>query len=66
MASKSRIQGITIELDGQTQGLQKALQDVNKRSIELQSELRDVDRLLKFNPDSVEALNQKTKILQKN
>ena len=61
--AKSRIQGISIVLDGQTQGLQKALQDVNKRSIELQGELRDVEKLLKFNPDSVEALAQKQKIL---
>lgn len=58
-----RIQGITIELDGETRGLDKALKDVNKRSIELQSELRDVDRLLKFSPDNIEAVAQKQKLL---
>lgn len=63
MASKSRIQGITIELDGETSGLEKALKDVNKRSFELQSELRDVDKLLKFDPNNVEALAQKQKLL---
>lgn len=63
MASKSRIQGITISLDGETSGLQKALQDVNKRTISLQSELRDVEKLLKFDPDNVELLAQKQQLL---
>jgi phage-related minor tail protein len=58
-----RIQGITIQLDGETKGLDKALKDVNKRSIELQGELRDVDRLLKFSPDNIEAVAQKQKLL---
>lgn len=62
MANK-RIKGITIELDGETKGLDKALSSVNKRSVELQSELKDVERLLKFNPGNVEALAQKQKIL---
>lgn len=58
-----RIKGITIELDGETKGLDKALADVNKRSRDLQSELRDVDRLLKFDPGNTEALAQKQKLL---
>ena len=61
--AKSRIQGITIELGLEKTGLDKALRDVNKRSVELQQELRDVEKLLKFNPESVEALAQKQKIL---
>jgi phage-related minor tail protein len=58
-----RIQGIVISLDGETKGLDKALNDVNKRSRDLQGELRDVERLLKFSPDNVEALAQKQKLL---
>lgn len=58
-----RIKGITIELDGDTKGLDKALKDVNKESYKLQTELRDVDRLLKFNPKNVELLTQKKKLL---
>nr|WP_124728802.1 replication protein [Staphylospora marina] len=58
-----RIKGITIELDGETKGLDKALADVNKRSRELQKELRDVERLLKFDPGNAEALAQKQQIL---
>lgn len=59
----SRIKGITIEIDGQTTGLQKALSDVTKQSINIQKELRDVDRLLKFDPSNVEAMAQKQKLL---
>lgn len=62
MADK-KIKGITIEIGGETVGLQKALQDVNKKSRELSSELRSVERLLKFDPGNVEALAQKQKIL---
>jgi phage-related minor tail protein len=58
-----KIKGITIEIGGETVGLQKALQDVNKKSRELSSELRSVERLLKFDPGNVEAVAQKQKIL---
>ena len=58
-----RIQGITIELDGETKGLDKALQGVNKQSRDLQGELRDVEKLLKFNPGNTELLAQKQKLL---
>lgn len=61
--AKNRIKGITIELDGKTTGLQNALQDVNKKSIDLQSELKDIEKLLKFDPGNTEALAQKQKIL---
>lgn len=58
-----RIKGITIEIGGETTGLQKALADVNKRSKDLQTELKDVDRLLKFDPGNTEAIAQKQKLL---
>jgi phage-related minor tail protein len=58
-----RIKGITIELDGETTGLQKALSDVTKQSMDIQKELKDVDRLLKFDPSNVEAMAQKQKLL---
>lgn len=57
------IRGITIELDAKTTGLDKALADVNKRSKELNTELRDVNKLLKFSPDSTVLLEQKQKLL---
>ncbi len=58
-----RIKGITIEIDGSTKGLDKALKDVTKESFKLQGELKDVERLLKFNPKNVELLAQKKKLL---
>ncbi|KAB1363897.1 DUF2207 domain-containing protein, partial [Bacillus thuringiensis] len=58
-----RIKGITIEIGGETTGLQNALKDVNKRSNDLTNELKDVERLLKFDPGNVEALAQKQKLL---
>lgn len=65
MAGSSRIKGITIEIDGETTGLQKALSDVTKESIDIQKELKDVDRLLKFDPGNTEALAQKQSLLAK-
>lgn len=59
----SRIKGITIEIGGNTKPLEKALGDVNKRSNSLKSELKDVERLLKFDPKNTEALAQKQKLL---
>ncbi|PGW31831.1 DUF2207 domain-containing protein [Bacillus cereus] len=58
-----RIKGITVEIGGNTVGLQNALKDVNKRSNDLTKELKDVERLLKFDPGNVEALAQKQKLL---
>lgn len=57
------IKGITIEIGGETTKLQKALTDVNKKSKDLQSELRQVDKLLKLNPKDTEMLSQKQKLL---
>ncbi|EEL69651.1 TMP repeat-containing protein [Bacillus mycoides] len=58
-----RIKGITIEIGGNTQPLQNALKDVNKQSDSLAKELKDVERLLKFDPGNVEALAQKQQLL---
>jgi len=58
-----KIKGITIEIGGNTQPLNKALEDVNKKSRDLQSELRQVDRLLKLDPKNTELMSQKQKLL---
>ena len=58
-----RIKGITVEIGGDTVGLEKALKDVNKTSRNLQSELRDVQKLLKFDPNNTELMAQKQKLL---
>jgi phage-related minor tail protein len=58
------IKGITIEIDGETTGLQKALSGVNKQTRDLQSELKQVDKLLKLDPKNTELLAQKQQILK--
>ncbi len=59
----SRIKGITIQLDGDTRGLDSALQSVNRRTKDVQAELKDVERLLKFDPNNVEILAQRQQLL---
>ena len=62
MASKT-IRGITIEIDGATTGLEKALEGVNKKSYAIQQELKEVETLLKFNPKDTTVLAQKQELL---
>ena len=57
------IKGINVVIGAETTGLSKALADVNKQSRDIQSELRQVERLLKFNPKDTELLAQKQKLL---
>ena len=59
----SRIKGITIEIDGDATGLEKALSGVNKVIKENQAALKDTERLLKLNPGSTELLTQKQSYL---
>ena len=61
--AKNNIKGITVEIGGDTVGLQKALTDVNKKSNQLNSELREVERGLKLDPTSTILLAQKQQIL---
>lgn len=58
-----RVKGITIEIDGNTQGLDKALKSVNDKSVKLNRELKDVNKLLKFDPGNAELVAQKQKLL---
>ncbi|MBR0599051.1 hypothetical protein [Sinanaerobacter chloroacetimidivorans] len=57
------IKGITINIGGNTSPLQKALQEVNTKTKDLSSELKQVDRLLKLDPKNTELLAQKQKLL---
>lgn len=59
----NRIQGITVEIGGDTQGLSKALSGVNKEIRTTQSQLKDVERLLKLDPGNTELLRQKYELL---
>lgn len=61
----NRIKGITISIDGDTKGLDKALKSVTDESINVSRELKDVNKLLKLNPDNVELVSQKQQLLSK-
>lgn len=60
-----RIKGITIEIDGDTKGLDSALKGVNSQTAKTSSELRDVNKLLKLDPGNTELVAQKQKLLSK-
>lgn len=59
------IKGIKIEIDGDTQPLQKALKNVNKAANDASQELRQIDKALKFDTGNVTLLTQKQEVLQK-
>ena len=57
------IKGITIEFQGDTTKLDKALRQINNNTKSLDRELKQVDKALKFNPTSVELWRQKQQLL---
>ena len=57
------IKGITIEFNGDTTKLDKALREINNKTKSLDKELKQVDKALKFNPTSVELWRQKQQLL---
>lgn len=59
----NKIQGITIQLGADTTELNKALDSVNKTTRQTQSELNQVNKLLRFNPESTELLGQAQQLL---
>ena len=59
----SRIQGITVEIGGDTTKLQTALKGVNSSIKSTQQQLKDVNSLLKLDPGNTELLAQKQKLL---
>lgn len=60
-----RIKGLTIEIDGNTTKLSKALEGVNKDIKQTQTQLKDVEKLLKVDPGNIELLRQKQQLLAK-
>ena len=61
--ARKKIQGITIEIGGDTTKLQTALKGVEGQLKDTQDALRDIGRLLKVDPGNVELLTQKQKAL---
>lgn len=60
-----RIEGITVEIGGNTVGLNKALQSTNKEINSTQKELREVEKALKLDPTNTDLLRQKQELLAK-
>ena len=63
MAGRGSIKGITVEIGGDTTKLGAALQSVNKEIKNTQSQLKDVEKLLKLDPGNTELLAQKERLL---
>ena len=59
----SRIQGITVEIGGDTTKLSAALSKVNKEIRDTQAQLKDVNKLLKLDPGNAELMAQKQRLL---
>lgn len=59
----NRIKGITVEIGGDTTKLLTALKGVNGEIKNTQSQLRDVEKLLKLDPGNTDLLVQKHKLL---
>lgn len=62
MANK-KIKGITIQLGADASALDKALKDVDSAAASMNSELKSVNKLLKFDPKNTTLLAQKQKLL---
>lgn len=60
----NRIAGLTIEIGGDTTNLQKSLKSVDSQLKTTQSNLKDINKLLKLDPSNTELLVQKQKNLE--
>ena len=58
------IKGITIEINGDSTGLSKALKEVDSALKETQSQLNSVERSLKFDPGNVDLLRDKFQLMK--
>ena len=65
MATK-KLQGITIEIGGNTTKLNDALKGVNSSIYAANNELKALDKALKLDPKNTELLSQKYELLEKN
>jgi phage-related minor tail protein len=65
MARGRNIKGITIELNGDATGLDKALSGIDRNINDLEAQLRDVNKLLKLDPENTELLRQQQQLLAK-
>ena len=60
-----KIKGITIQINGDTTGLDKALKGVNNDIKQTQNELKDVEKALRMDPGNLDLIKQKQQALTK-
>ena len=65
MANTTKIRGITIELNADTQGIADGLKEVRSSLSQTQRSLKDVEKLLKLDPSNTELLTEKQQYLAK-
>lgn len=63
--AKKTIRGITVQIGGDTSGLTKALDNVDKALNATRRELREVEKGLKFDPGNTKLIAQQQEVLQK-
>lgn len=61
--AKNRVKGITIEINGDSTGLDKALQSINNHVRNAKGQLKDLNNLLKLDPTNVNLVAQKQRVL---
>ena len=61
----AKLQGITLEISGNTSKLNEALKSTNDQIYSTQNELKQVEKLLKLDPKNTELLAQKQELLGK-
>lgn len=61
--AKNKIRGVTVEIGGDTSGLQKSLKDVEKTINSTTKQLKDVNNLLKLDPSNTDLLKQRQALL---
>lgn len=64
MASRT-IRGLTVEIGGDTRKLSDAIKSAEKQMTQMRNELKDVNKLLSFDPSNTDALRHKTELLSK-
>ena len=61
----TKVKGITIELNADASGIEKALKETNKSLSETQKQLQSVNKSLKLDPNNLELVEQKQRLLAK-
>ena len=65
MAATKRVNGITIAIKADTNGVTSGLQELTDQSVALSKQLKAVDSLLKMNPSDTDSLTLKQELLAK-